>query len=145
MAGCATKKKYYMVKCTLINKIKSKGGLGIRDLKLFNISLLYKWWWRLEKEEGMWQTLVKSKYGITHGIWRVHINQNGSAVWKDLLKVKHFYLQGRIMVVDGGSETIFWVTLGVGWFHYVNNTQTSLRCAIIRFALLGRCGIGDGT
>ena len=85
--GTGTRKKYYMVKWTLINKPKSKGGLGIKNLKLFNISLLCKWWWRLENEEGIWQSLVKAKYGITHGIWRIKMKQGDSPVWKDLLKV----------------------------------------------------------
>ena len=26
-----------------------------------NISLLCKWWWRLEKGEGLWQEIVKKK------------------------------------------------------------------------------------
>ena len=42
--GNAKKKKYYLVKWNLNNKPKSKGGLGIKDLKLFNVSLLCKWW-----------------------------------------------------------------------------------------------------
>jgi hypothetical protein len=26
-----------------------------------NLSLLCKWWWKLEKEEGIWQEVVKKK------------------------------------------------------------------------------------
>jgi hypothetical protein len=31
---------------------KSKGGLGVKDLNKFNISLMCKWWWKLENEDG---------------------------------------------------------------------------------------------
>ena len=84
-----------MVKWTLINKPNSKGGLGIKNFKLFNISLLCKWWWRLENEDGIWQELIKAKYKITHGIWRINLKQ-GSVVWKDLLKVKTSIFKGDI-------------------------------------------------
>jgi hypothetical protein len=42
--------------------LKKKGGLGIKDLRKMNISLLCKWWWRLEKGEGLWHEIVKKKY-----------------------------------------------------------------------------------
>ena len=106
--GNATKKKYYMVKWNLITKPKRKGGLGLKNMKLLNVSLLCKWWWRLESEEGLWQEVVKKKYGIEHGIWRIARRQNDSAIWKDLLKVKHIYLQGRVMMVNSGECTDFW-------------------------------------
>jgi len=39
-----------------------KGGVGIKDLTKVNISLLRKWWWKLEHEDDLWQKLVKAKY-----------------------------------------------------------------------------------
>jgi hypothetical protein len=36
-------------------KAKKKGGLCIKHLRKVNISLLYKWWWMFENEEGLWQ------------------------------------------------------------------------------------------
>jgi hypothetical protein len=52
--GGGTKKKYHLVKWEIICKSKKKGGLGIKNLKRMNISLLCKWWWKLEKEDGLW-------------------------------------------------------------------------------------------
>jgi len=43
-------------------KSKMKGGVGIKDLTKVNISLLRKWWWKLEHEDDLWQKLVKAKY-----------------------------------------------------------------------------------
>lgn len=50
--GGRTKKKYHLVKWTKICKSKKKGGLGIKDLRKMNVSLLAKWWWKLEMRMG---------------------------------------------------------------------------------------------
>ena len=60
--GSDTKKKYYLVKWTRVNKPKRKGGLGIHDLRKMNESLLCKWWWKLETKDGLWQQIVREKY-----------------------------------------------------------------------------------
>jgi len=36
--------------------------LGIKDIRKMNINLLSKWWWKLETEDGLWQSIVKAKY-----------------------------------------------------------------------------------
>jgi hypothetical protein len=51
-----------LIKWEIICKNKKKGDLGIKDLRKLNISLLCKWWWRLETEEGLWQEIIKHKY-----------------------------------------------------------------------------------
>jgi hypothetical protein len=38
---------------------KDRGGLGILNLRCMNISLLTKWLWKLENDEGLWQMIVK--------------------------------------------------------------------------------------
>jgi len=60
--GGGTKKKYHLIRWTKICKSKKKGGLGIKDIRLMNISLLCKWWWKLDNEQGLWQEIVKFKY-----------------------------------------------------------------------------------
>jgi hypothetical protein len=46
---------------------KRKGGLGIKDQRRMNLSLLCKWWWKLENG-GLWQEIVRKKYKIKGGI-----------------------------------------------------------------------------
>ena len=48
--GGGTKRKYHLVKWSRICKTREKGGLGVKDLRKMNISLLCKWWWKLEKK-----------------------------------------------------------------------------------------------
>lgn len=62
------KRKYHLVKWAKITRPKRKGGLGIKDLRKMNPSLLCKWWWKLEMGEGLWQEIVKSKYMTEGGI-----------------------------------------------------------------------------
>jgi hypothetical protein len=55
-------KKYHLIKWKIICKSKKMRGLEIKDLRKLNISLMCKWWWRLETKEGLWQDIVKYKY-----------------------------------------------------------------------------------
>jgi hypothetical protein len=59
--GGQLKKIYHLVKWDKVRKSKKKGGLGLKNLRKMNISLLCKWWWMLEKE-GLWQEIVRKKY-----------------------------------------------------------------------------------
>jgi hypothetical protein len=43
---------------------KSKGGLGVRDIRVVNISLLTKWRWKLlQNDNALWKEVLVSKYG----------------------------------------------------------------------------------
>jgi len=44
------------------------GGLGVRRLHEFNISLLGKWWWRmLVDRDDLWYRVLKARYGEEGG------------------------------------------------------------------------------
>jgi hypothetical protein len=88
-------------------KSKRKGGLGIKDLRKMNISLVCKWWWYLENAEGLWKVIVRMKY--VHGtptclIPHIHVD---SPIWRDLLSVRHIYLRGRVIKVKSGKMVSF--------------------------------------
>lgn len=41
---------------------KKKGGLGVTDVKLVNLSLLTKWKWKIFKEDGsLWKRVLEDK------------------------------------------------------------------------------------
>jgi hypothetical protein len=106
--GGGTKKKYHLIKWTKICKSKKKGGLGIKDIRKMNISLLCKWLWKLETENGVWQQIIKFKYLKNDSICTVKHRQTYSAIWSDLLNVRDIYLQRRNMNVGNGQKTLFW-------------------------------------
>lgn len=92
--GGGTKKKYHLVKWVKICKSKRRGGLGIKDLRKMNMSLLVKWWWKLEQEHGLWQELVHAKYLSNKTIFSVTHKASDSPIWYDLLKIRDLYLKG---------------------------------------------------
>jgi hypothetical protein len=72
-----------------------------------NISLLCKWLWKLDTEDGMWQQIINFKYLRTNSICIVKYKQNDSAIWADLLKIRDVYLQGRKMIIENEKRTLF--------------------------------------
>jgi len=45
-------------------ELKEVGGLGMIEIRWFNIALLGKWIWRLGYEKkGLWKEVLGSKYG----------------------------------------------------------------------------------
>jgi hypothetical protein len=42
---------------------RAKGGLGVKDVKVVNLSLLAKWKWRILQEDlPLWKVVLKEKY-----------------------------------------------------------------------------------
>jgi len=71
-----------------------------------NISLLWKWWWKLGKEDGLWQEIIRYKGG---SVSTMKHKLDGSQIWVDLLKVKGIYMQVRsILTKNNGKKTLFW-------------------------------------
>jgi hypothetical protein len=73
--GGNLKRKYHLVKWTKITKPKSKGGIGVKDLRKMNISLLCKWWWKVENGDGIWHEIITKKYLKKGGIAQVKKKQ----------------------------------------------------------------------
>ena len=108
MAGRGEKKKYHLVAWKTICLSKTRGGLGIKDITKMNISLLCKWWWKLETESGLWQDLVEKKYLKGNSISVVKHKADDSPIWADLLKIREVYLRGRVIQTADGKRTLFW-------------------------------------
>jgi hypothetical protein len=107
-AGSAERRKYHFVKWKWICKPKQKGGLGIKNLLKFNISLMCKWWWKLEHGNGPWQDFMRKKYLKDKGIYYTQKRPGDSALWADMMTVRDIYLCGRRMRVGNGLLTSFW-------------------------------------
>ena len=63
------------------------------NLRKMNISLLCKWWWKFEKEDGLWQMIVRQKYMKKKCVSQLCVRSSNSPVWNDLLKVWDIYLK----------------------------------------------------
>lgn len=88
--GVGGHKKICWVKWRTVCQSKRNGGLGVRDIKLMNLSFQAKWKWRLINEEpALWREVLEDRYGpsvsvrsrLVGEVW----SQNSSRWWKDLM------------------------------------------------------------
>jgi hypothetical protein len=97
-----------------------QGGLGIRDIRYVNLSLLAKWRWRIiHGEEALWKEMLKEKYGaricglleVEEGNWPRYI----SKWWKDIMTLEDregpsWFNEEVVRKVKNGLSTSFWNT-----------------------------------
>jgi hypothetical protein len=118
-------KKVSWVKWPVVCRGKSRGGLGVRDVKLVNSSLLSKWRWRLiQPGRPLWKEVLVAKYGshILHQVdWsNVVIPSLASTWWKNLISLdkevvgKNWLADSMRRKVGNGVTTSFWSSNWIG-------------------------------
>ncbi|GLT88308.1 hypothetical protein SLE2022_063410 [Rubroshorea leprosula] len=123
--GVGERKKVAWVAWEHVCKHKLEGGLGIKNLSCFNMSLLGKCWGRLLTEKrGLWRRVLCEKYGNKEGNWLSYLKEGrcrGSSWWKDVCKIdegvgaKNNWLSSGFEVKIGdGRDTKFWLDEWVG-------------------------------
>jgi hypothetical protein len=82
--GSEDERKINWVKWEKICRPIEEGGLGIKNLRAFNISLLCKWDWKTRSEsESLWYRALANRYGVSEGSIRRGANSS-SLWWKDI-------------------------------------------------------------
>ncbi|KAK2397838.1 hypothetical protein QL285_059374 [Trifolium repens] len=120
--GLSTKNKMCWVNWSDVCKPKKEGGLGIKDLRLMNCSLLSKWRWKLLLDgDDMWKRVIVAKYGtMATGKTNLAAEDFGggvSAWWRDICKVDSgtsWFSQVAIKKVGNGNSTMFWKDVWLG-------------------------------
>ncbi|MCI00244.1 LINE-1 reverse transcriptase like [Trifolium medium] len=125
--GANKKTKLAWVKWVDVCRPKERGGLGIRNLRLVNVSLLTKWRWRLLTSQDMfWVKVLKAKYGgdIAHvsNLSSCGDVKFASLWWKDLCSLGRMVPSddgdwcSDIMIkkLGNGGNTRFWHDLWMG-------------------------------
>ncbi|GKV29684.1 hypothetical protein SLEP1_g38589 [Rubroshorea leprosula] len=105
--GKGEERKINWISWDRVCKKKEEGGLGVRDLRKFNLALMGKWWGRLaENREGMWKKIIIEKYGKGGGHWQDWIAETrgiGSSWWRDVCDIN---------TMNGGNYG--WIKEGFG-------------------------------
>nr|KYP76329.1 Putative ribonuclease H protein At1g65750 [Cajanus cajan] len=140
-------KQICWVKWETITSPKSLGGLGIKDMKCFNASLLAKWRWNLfYQKDTLWSRILDSKYGghgSLGGGQRGRQHRFWSEWWRDLQKCCGSHEQSQWFdkikrwKIGNGGEINFWEDVGIGEESllqkvprvYVNSKQQSYKLA----------------
>jgi hypothetical protein len=112
----SSRKKICWVKWAEICRTKKEGGLGIRDLRILNLSLLGKWRWKLLMEgDDMWKRVVVAKYGggsVGNAGLDVENFSRGASVWcRDICRLDNglgWFNNVAIKVIGNGGTIRFW-------------------------------------
>jgi len=89
---------------------KERGGLGIRNLRIQNKSLLMKWLWRYTSEEGtLWKEVIVAKYGELNP-WCTEIVSEpyGWGVWRSIRALWNSMEENVFLKIGNGNKIKFW-------------------------------------
>ncbi|KAK2406586.1 hypothetical protein QL285_042301 [Trifolium repens] len=118
------RKKVNWIKWDVVCQPKRLGGLGVRDIRAVNISLMAKWRWRLLTDDHvLWKEVLRGKYGDS-AIGRVVLGEEcipwfASTWWKDICSIgvnldHNWFSQQVIKKMGNGEQTSFWKDLWIG-------------------------------
>ena len=95
-----------------MTKSKTKGGMGFKDLALFNDSLLAKHaWWLLQNSDSLFFKFFKARFFPNYSIMEAKYSSTGSYAWRSILHRCDVLLRGcRWRVGNGRSVHIWWST-----------------------------------
>jgi hypothetical protein len=116
--GGIAAKKICWVKWDQICLPKARGGLGVKNLDLFNLALLGKWKWRFLNDSGaVWADLLRFRYGhlptILMGNQPLTSSSRNSIWWRDVIGYgrgqQHNWFTSNVRCrVGDGNNIGFW-------------------------------------
>ncbi|GJW64883.1 RNA-directed DNA polymerase, eukaryota, reverse transcriptase zinc-binding domain protein [Tanacetum coccineum] len=90
-------------------KPRDKGGLGLKDLEVWNKVLLTKHIWNIaSKKDSLWvkwASVVKLKQ---RNFWEIQYESNDSWGWKNLLSIRNEVRRNIVHIIGDGSDTSLW-------------------------------------
>ncbi|CAN1193208.1 Putative ribonuclease H protein At1g65750 [Linum perenne] len=103
-------RKLHNVNWETVCKPKSLGGLGLRSARELNQAFLMKVAWGIiTRPDELWAKVLVSKYLDRNEIGFTLKRKTGfSALWRGVLKVWNFTLQGIHWSIKNGRKTRFW-------------------------------------
>lgn len=116
--GNKDKKGIHLVKWKTLTISKQGGGLGVRNLRRQNKSLLMKWLWRFSKEEqALWSKVIREKYEkeefwMTKGVHTPY----GVCLWRSIRNLWPNLKDKLSLIVKDEKKALFWEDnwLGIG-------------------------------
>ena len=102
------RKKYHLINWKTWCKPRDLDGLGIINLEIMNKALLAKWFWKLEIEDGLWQTILLNKHVRARCISRAKHKVGDSRFWTIISKVKDLFYQFCKWKLGDGCSVRFW-------------------------------------
>jgi hypothetical protein len=113
----------------VMTRPKFLGGLGFRDLELFNLSLLARQAWRILQEPlSLSAKILKAVYFPTSSFLEAELGSHPSQIWRSIMDGRGVLVQGLIKRIGDGRSTQIW---SENWLPRDNNLRpiVSLRRA----------------
>jgi hypothetical protein len=105
--------KYHLVNWGFVSRKKEFGGLGIQNLREFNLCLLASWIKRYHLDNNkIWRMIVDYKYNLSPNMIRAQ-PAHCSPFWKDVMWAASAAKVGFKWCVCSGKNVLFWEDI---WF-----------------------------
>ncbi|KAK9993079.1 hypothetical protein SO802_022782 [Lithocarpus litseifolius] len=102
-------RKIHWVKWLDLCKPKTQGGMGFKDLSLFNDALLAKQTWRLLHDtSSLLYRVFKAKFFPNTSVMEAKIPANASYAWKSLMKGRDVIKRGARWRIGLGRSIHIW-------------------------------------
>jgi hypothetical protein len=103
------RKSMHWISWSNLSTPKIKGGMGFRDLHLFNIALLGKHGWRfLLNPTSLCARVLKGRYFHDCDFLQANIPRSASATWRAIVAGRQALQAGLIKRVGSGSSISIW-------------------------------------
>ena len=92
-----------------LTKPKAKGGMGFRDLRLFNLAMLGKQGWRLmERPDSLCARVLKGRYFHDKDFLEATRKKHASHTWRAILAGRDVLTKGLVRRIGDGTTTSIW-------------------------------------
>ena len=92
-----------------MTKSKTIGGIGFRDLTIFNDSLLAKQaWWLLHDKSSLFYKVFKARFFPNSTIMEATDSRIGSYAWKSILRGRDIIQRGTVWRIGNGEKISIW-------------------------------------
>ena len=92
-----------------MTKPKHLGGLGFRDLEIFNLALLSKQAWRmLQNPLSLSAGILKGVYFPDVSLFEASLGNHPSQIWRAILDGRDIMLQGLVRRIGDSGTTNIW-------------------------------------
>ena len=93
----------------IMNKSKRMGGMGFRDMELFNLALLARQAWRLLNDtDSLSARLLKAVYFPEVSLLQAELGTHPSQIWRAILDGRDVMAQGVVRRIGDGVSTGTW-------------------------------------
>ncbi|XP_050211423.1 uncharacterized protein LOC126661614 [Mercurialis annua] len=98
-----------MVSWEDISKQKSEGGLGVKNIHVWNKAAITKHIWQIyNSPDSLWVKWIKINKIKDRSFWKVNCNDKASWIWRGILKIRPDARKVIDYRMGDGSRTEFW-------------------------------------